>query len=118
MVERLWGLVTGLLVGAGVFGHALRLVILGTDEFVGRHAVAGFAVLLYGVASAFAFFRHRAGLWIAVLGPVGGITAVTLSPNAHVDAFQIVLGVPQIMALALALYLLRKPATLTTAARS
>ena len=107
MKDRLWGLVTGLLVGAGIFGHALRLVILGVDKFTPRHAVAGFAIVLYGVASTLAFFRQKSGLWIAVLGPLGGITAITFAPNAHIDTFQVVLGVPQCLALGLSLYLLR-----------
>ena len=108
-IERTWGLVSGLLIGAGVCGHALRLVTLGfADGFTARHAVAGFAVLLYAVAGALAGGRHRAGLWIAILGPVCGLTAVTLSPNAQVDAFQLTLGVPQMLALVLAAYLLRE----------
>jgi len=106
MNERLWGFVAGLLAGAGVGGHALRLVILSWDEIGARHAVAGFAVLLYGVAATLTFMRKRAGLWIAVLGPAGGVTAVTLAPRANIDAFQIVLGVPQVLAVALAVYLL------------
>ncbi len=107
MINRIWGIVTGLLIGAGIFGHALRLVILGADKFTPRHAVAGFALLLYGAAAILTYFEKRAGLWIAVLGPLGGITAITLARNAHIDLFQVVLGVPQMMALALSVYLLR-----------
>ncbi len=114
MQDRLWGLVTGLLIGAGIFGHALRLVILGTDKISARHTVAAFAVLLYGVASALAFHRRRTGLWIAVLGPLGGITAITLAPNAHIDTFQIVLGVPQFLALGVSCYLLARPDEIQT----
>ena len=108
MTDRLWGFVAGLLAGAGVFGHALRLVILGTGEIGARHFVAGFAVLLYAVAAALAFTRHKAGLWVAILGPLGGITAVTLAPSAHVDTFQVVLGIPQFVALGLSVYILSR----------
>ncbi|MCZ7586230.1 MAG: hypothetical protein M5R36_24525 [Deltaproteobacteria bacterium] len=104
--ERLWGMTTGLLVGAGVGGHALRLVVLGMSGIGARHAVAGFAVLLYGTAAALTFMQRKAGLWIAVLGPLGGVTAVTLAPGASIDTFQVVLGVFQFLALGLSLYLL------------
>jgi hypothetical protein len=109
MIERLWGFVAGLLIGAGVGGHALRLVTLGLGEIGPRHAVAGFAILLYGIAGTLVYLRRPAGLWIAILGPVGGITAVTLSPNANIDLFQVVLGIPQMIALALSIYLVRHP---------
>lgn len=105
--ERLWGLTAGLLLGAGAAGHALRLVTLAGTPPGARHAVAGFAVGLYTLAGILTLLRRREGLWIAILGPVGGITAVTLAPNAHIDLFQIVLGIPQMAALALAARLLR-----------
>ncbi len=106
-IERAWGLVAGLLLGAGAGGHALRLVTLVDQPLGARHAVAGFAVALYALAGLLALARRREGLWIAILGPVGGVTAVTLAPNAHIDLFQIVLGVPQMAALALAAWVLR-----------
>jgi hypothetical protein len=106
--DKIWGLVAGLLLGAGLFGHALRLVILGTDTISPRHYVAGFAVLLYLVSGLLVYFKKKSGLYIAILGPVGGITAVTLSPNAHIDTFQVVLGIPQMLALVLSVYILIK----------
>lgn len=106
-MERLWGLIAGLLLGAGVGGHALRLVTLAGTPLGARHGVAAFAVLLYGVAGVLALFRRREGLWIAILGPIGGVTAVTLAPAAHIDTFQLVLGVPQMLALALSVHVLR-----------
>ena len=109
-LERLWGLTVGLLIGAGVFGHALRLVILEGD-WAARHNVAGFAVLLYGVAALFTYLRHKLGLYITILGPLGGMTAVTLAPNASIDTFQFVLGIPQFMAIFLAAYILLKERT-------
>lgn len=103
-----WGLVSGLLLGAGVGGHALRLVTLDHTDIGARHAVAGFACLLYGVAGALSWAEKKLGLWVSILGPVGGVTAVLLAPNAQIDTFQIVLGVPQALATMLAVYLLWK----------
>ncbi|MCC6158355.1 MAG: hypothetical protein IT350_09915 [Deltaproteobacteria bacterium] len=106
-IDHLWGLTAGLLLGAGAAGHALRLVTLAGTPLGARHAVAGFAILLYTLAGVLALLRRREGLWIAILGPVGGVTAVTLAPNAHIDLFQIVLAIPQMAALALSVWLLR-----------
>lgn len=110
-MEKIWGLTAGLLLGAGVGGHALRLVVLGTDfsnmsNIGSRHYVAGFAILLYLIAGLLTLFKSKIGLWIAILGPLGGITAVTLSPNAHIDLFQVVLGIPQFLAIGFSIYLL------------
>ena len=106
--DKIWGLIAGLLIGAGLFGHALRLVILGMDSISPRHYVAGFAVLLYLIAGLLVYCRKKIGLFIAILGPVGGITTVALSRNAHIDTFQIVLGIPQMLALVLSVYILLK----------
>jgi hypothetical protein len=107
-LDKIWGFVAGLLIGAGVFGHALRLVILESNEITPRHYVAGFAVLLYSVSGLLTYFRKKSGLYIAILGPVGGITAVSLAPNAQIDTFQIVLGIPQMLAVVMAIYILTK----------
>jgi hypothetical protein len=113
-VGHLWGLVSGLLFGAGVAGHALRLVVLGAfgdpgaPPADGRHAVAAVAIALYGLALALTLARRRAGLWIAVLGPFVGATAVLVLPSASIDAFQVVLGVPQFVAAGIGLWLLRR----------
>ena len=104
--DKIWGFISGILIGAGCFGHALRLVILGMDALTPRHYVAGFAVLLYLIAGLLVYFRKKIGLYITILGPIGGITAVTLSPNAHIDTFQIVLGIPQMLAVILSVYIL------------
>jgi len=103
-----WGLTSGLLLGAGVGGHALRLVTLEFTDIGPRHAVAGLACLLYAVAGGLTWAEKKAGLWISILGPLGGVTAVLLAPNSSIDTFQIVLGVPQAVAAALAIYLLWK----------
>jgi hypothetical protein len=108
MKDKIWGFTAGLLLGAGVFGHALRLVTLADTEVGPRHYVAGFAVLLYLVAALLVFFKNKLGLLISILGPLGGITAVSLSPNAQIDLFQIVLGIPQFLAIGCAFYLLVK----------
>jgi hypothetical protein len=104
----LWGFIAGLLLGAGAGGHALRLVVLGMDTLTTRHYVAGFAVILYLVAGLLVCLRRKAGLYIAILGPLGGITAVTLSPQAQIDTFQVVLGIPQFLAIGLSVWLLIK----------
>lgn len=106
MKDKLWGFVAGLLLGAGVCGHALRLVVLEFNTIGPRHYVAGFAILLYLVAGILVLYKQKTGLWITILGPIGGITAVSLSPNAHIDLFQIVLGIPQFLAIGIAIYLL------------
>lgn len=103
--ERLWALAAGILFGAGVGGHALRLVVL-EGGLGARHLVAGAACLLYGVAALLTFLEKKAGLWITVIGPMVGISAVLLAPNASVDAFQITLGVFQAVATLIALVVL------------
>jgi len=103
--DKLWGVTCGLLFGAGVGGHALRLVTLDGD-FGPRFLVAGFACLLYAVAGSLAWAEKKSGLWISILGPVGGVTAVLLAPGASIDTFQIVLGVPQAVATVLAIWIL------------
>lgn len=107
--DLIWGLITGLLIGAGVFGHALRLQVLGFDAaWTGRHTVATSAVILYLVSGILTYFKKPLGLWIAIIGPLMGITAVTISPNASIDGFQLVLGIPQFLAIFLSIYLLIK----------
>ena len=105
-IDRLWGFIAGILIGAGVGGHALRLQILGLGEWIGRHTVAASAVVLYLVAGILVYFKKKLGLWITIIGPLIGITAVTLSPMAQIDGFQLVLGIPQFLALFLSIYLL------------
>ena len=107
-MDRMWGFVAGLLLGAGVAGHALRLVVLGPEGAPARLAVAALGVILYAVATALVWQRNKLGLWIAVLGPLGGITAVTLSPSAQIDLFQVTLGIPQMVALVCSAWLLSK----------
>lgn len=102
----IWGLIAGLLIGAGVFGHALRLQTLGFEEWTGRHTVAGAAIVMYLISAILVYFKKRLGLWIAIIGPLMGITAVTVSPNASIDGFQLVLGLPQFLAIFLSIYLL------------
>lgn len=105
-LDLIWGIIVGLLIGAGVFGHALRLQTLGFDEWTGRHVVAGAGVLLYLISGILVYFRKPLGLWIAIIGPLTGIIAVVLSPNAHIDSFQLILGIPQFLAIFLSIYVL------------
>lgn len=107
------GILVGLLVGAGVFGHALRLVTLqGQPDAAGRRGVAVAAIVIYGVASALLLGSDsKAGLWVATVGPLLGLSSVLVlkafGRSSGVDHFQIVLGVPQAVAIALASHLLR-----------
>lgn len=107
-MDKLWGLIAGILLGAGVGGHALRLQVLGLDAWMGRHTVAAGRVLLYIIATLLVWNKNKLGLWIAIIGPLVGISAVLISPNASIDGFQAVLGIPQFIALGLSIYLLRK----------
>lgn len=106
--DKIWGIITGLLLGAGVFGHALRIVILDNSTFTDRHSVALAAIGIYLAATIFSFFKNKIGLYIAIIGPLIGITAVTFSPKAQIDLFQMVLGIPQFLAIFLSIYLLIK----------
>lgn len=100
------GLLVGLLLGAGVFGHALRLVtIWPIGARKGRAVVAVSACVVYALAALLCACESPVGYAIAVIGPVVGLSAVTLLPEADVDAFQVVLGVAQFVALGIALLL-------------
>jgi hypothetical protein len=89
--------IAGLLFGAGVGGHALRLVTL--DSLKGPRAfIAWSAMVIYGLGVALCLFEQAAGLYIAIVFPVVGVSAVLLTKN-KVDAFQRVLGVFQLVAL-------------------
>jgi hypothetical protein len=103
-IEYVRGLVVGLLLGAGVAGHVLRLVTLEplSSGATGRHGVALVAIAIYSVAALLVGCDVSAGYWIAILGPVGGVTAVLATGNT-IDRFQVVLGVPQAIAGALSI---------------
>lgn len=99
------GILIGILIGAGVFGHVWRMVALkesGASGDFGRMFVAAAAVFLYTLASLLVFLDSALGYGIAVLGPCAGVTAIFLIPGEKVDALQITLGVPQIMGSAIA----------------
>lgn len=110
-ISKAWGAVAGLLWGASV-GHVLRLLELGwtwsgpLNAWTGRDGVACAAVVIYAVSSVLAWLERREALWVSVLGPLGGLTAVILLPTAHVDAFQVVLGGIQAVALVISAWLL------------
>ena len=100
--------VSGLLLGAGVGGHALRLVELSAapvDGQLGRYFVAISAILLYGTASVLAGLGYHAGLWIAIIGPLIGVSAVLLL-GGRVDSFQLALGVFQVIGAVVSAWLL------------
>jgi hypothetical protein len=92
-----YGFIAGLLFGAGVGGHALRLVTL--DSMKGPRAfIAWSAMAIYGLGALLCLLEQVVGLYIAIVFPVVGISAVLLTKN-KVDAFQLVLGVFQLVAL-------------------
>lgn len=104
--DYVWGLISGLQLGAGVGGHALRLVTLHHEPLGFRQVVATGALIIYGAAFGLTLRRHRAGLWIALIGPFVGVAAVVTVMSEPPDAFQVVLGIPQLIAQVLAAWLL------------
>ncbi|TAL41404.1 MAG: hypothetical protein EPN91_10845 [Salinibacterium sp.] len=114
------GLVAGLLIGAGVGGHALRLVTpgpvaatceglgcaLGTRSIRGsskaadaRRFIATSAMVLYSIAAVLVLRGYASGYMVAVLGPLVGLSAVLIArrtdKDVQVDRFQVVLGLFQ-----------------------
>lgn len=109
--------VTGLLVGAGVDGHALRIVTLREDGVPdggqrGRYFVAISAIIFYsvsallvGAGSVVHPYVPVAGLVLSIVGPFIGVSSVLLLKQ-KVDLFQGVLGVPQFIAVFAAAWVL------------
>ena len=93
--EFLWGFTAGVLFGAGVGGHCLRL--LDTACGSARQYVAAIAVLVYALATALTACHSSWGLVLAMGGPPVGLTLVLATHNT-VDRFQVVLGVFQLAA--------------------
>jgi hypothetical protein len=109
-----YGFIGGLLFGAGVGGHALRFTMQ-PDPAVRSGAapiavpldrtrafIAGSAMLIYGLGAALCLFSSAVGLWIAILFPIVGVTAVLVTGH-KLDAFQIVLGIFQAVAAVLSI---------------
>lgn len=90
------GALVGMLVGAGVCGHVLRLATTEPPENgrADRRLIALAGVLLYGVAAVLTAVGAQVGPWLAIVGPAVGLSAVLLTRN-EVDTFQIWLGVFQ-----------------------
>jgi hypothetical protein len=108
IVNALYLFVSGILLGAGVGGHALRLVNLYEDPKAlekSRVFIAWSAVFIYGLGALLTFFGCPAGLYIAIVFPIVGITAVTIT-GYKIDTFQIVLGLFQILAAVVSVYIL------------
>jgi len=93
MTERLWGIVLGLLIGANLGGHILRLTLLGFSPITPRHYIPIFALGLYFVAAVLVFLKRKAGLWIALLAPLIGLIIISIVPNLHLEPFQVAMGV-------------------------
>lgn len=94
-----YGFIGGLLFGAGVGGHALRFTMKPDRA---RAFIAGSAMLIYGIGAALCLFSSPIGLWIAILFPIVGVTAVLVTGH-KLDAFQIVLGIFQAVAAVLSI---------------
>lgn len=78
---------------AGVsIAHLLRFFLF--DDPMARKIIAGTAVVLYGLTAVLLVREKLAGVWIAIIGPLVGVTLVLLTHN-HVDAYQIGIGVSQ-----------------------
>jgi hypothetical protein len=117
----IYGFISGLLVGAGVGGHALRLVTLNPEEYVvldghlsnadarkaerTRRFIAWSAIVIYGVGSVLCAFQNVGGPIIAIVFPFVGVTAVLVTGH-KLDMFQIVLGVFQALAAVLSVAVL------------
>jgi hypothetical protein len=106
MTERLWGIVLGLLIGANLGGHILRLTLLGFSPITPRHYIPIFALGLYFVAAVLVFLKQKAGLWIALLAPLIGLIIISIVPNLHLEPFQVAMGVIEFPAMLCAAYLL------------
>jgi hypothetical protein len=114
----IYGLIAGLLLGAGVDGHALRLVTLNPEEYVvldghlsdadarkaerTRRFIAWSAIVIYGLGAALCLQQSVWGLIIAIVFPAVGVAAVLVTGH-KIDLFQAVLGVPQLLAAALSI---------------
>jgi hypothetical protein len=104
------GFISGLLFGAGVGGHALRLVMLVQDGLPfqqqrGRYFVAISAIVFYSIAFILVALGWKSGLVLSIVGPLIGVSAVLLLKQ-KIDLFQIVLGVFQLVAVIGAIALL------------
>lgn len=97
---------SGLLFGAGVGGHALRLTLLSEGGFKkedkGRIFVAISAMTIYGIATVLALYQNYGSLIIASVGPLLGVSAVYLF-HKEIDRFQLVLGIFQAVAAVLSI---------------
>lgn len=98
------GVLIGNLVGSGIGGHALRLVTLGPG-LTTRHYIAWAGVALYAICTTLCVLQLSAGFVLTILGPVVGISATLITKN-KVDAFQVFLGLFQVVSMVFACILL------------
>lgn len=104
----MYGEITGLLIGAGVGGHALRVVVLSQDPIPnekqkGRYALAICAMVFYSISAFLVHQEYMFGLIMSVIGPFLGLTTVLVFLKDKVDLFQRVLGVFQALPVLLAI---------------
>jgi hypothetical protein len=71
MTERLWGIVLGLLIGANLGGHILRLTLLGFSPITPRHYIPIFALGLYFVAAVLVFLKRKGRIMDCAAGSIG-----------------------------------------------
>lgn len=103
--EAVWlGMLIGNLIGSGVGGHALRLVSLGPG-LTSRHYIAWAGVLLYSICTVLVILQLSSGLVLTAFGPIVGLSATWLTKNKP-DAFQLVLGMYQMVSVVIAVGLL------------
>jgi hypothetical protein len=106
IVSEMNGIVVGLLLGAGVCGHLLRLVTLGWPHVLvpaARFHIAFFAIMIYGIATLLVLQGNVIGHLMTLCFPFVGLTAVMITKQ-KVDIFQIVLGIFQLLASLISLY--------------
>lgn len=117
-LEHRWGLAQGLMAGI-VVSHAVQplAVLTGDLAWKDKHVVAISGAALYGASFGGMMARKRWSLWIAIGGPVVGITSITgawilgsaglIEAEVRPDVFQLAGGLLQVPAAALSWSLLR-----------
>ena len=105
--ERSWGALQGLMLGVAVL-HAQQpiAVMTGDLDMTPKIWVAVGGAILYTLTLVGLLMRERWALLITTFGPAVGLTSVLagglLGLGTQVDTFQIMGGIPQVVALVIA----------------
>jgi len=110
---RRWGTMIGLMAGI-VQAHAVQPIaaLTGAVEWRTKFFIAIAGALLYTASLIGLILGRTWGLWIAVFGPLVGLSAVlagtALTTTIRPDAFQVVGGVLQLVAMVVAVKIITK----------